>query len=346
MHDSEKQTAQQYKAVYVGFKFPHMGAHAGYDLIRDSVGYDRHVDCQGIYSRFLLFMSNKSIFARVYAKIFGSYMILAEMYCLLVALKPGRFVFHFIYAENTYRYLGYFKWLGFRVVCTYHQPVSFFQENPSYLRGLHFVDQVIVLSEDARVYFAKLVGADKVNFVPHGVDTDFFSPKVTLSGRKEILMVGNWMRNFEFANEVFQILLSRDPEINVVIVSLPHNKKFFSDHPRIEFVSGISDEDLLNRYRSAAVLFLPLNGFVANNAVLEMASVGAPIVVASNQQPDDSLKSLVSYVPLDRDLAINAILEQISRGLSNLNNLRAFVLRNYSWKVIGDSTRKIITSKL
>lgn len=334
--------SNKYKRVYVGFKFLHMGMHAGYDLIKGAASYDLYVDCQEEYGRFLQFVTGKSFLSRVYTKLFGSYMLLVELKCLLVALRARPSVFHFIYAENTYRYLGFFKWLGFKVVCTFHQPISFFEKNPEYLRGLRFVDKAIVLSEDLRGYFSREIGSDRVVFVPHGVDTDFFSPAVCGKRKKEVLMVGNWMRNFQFASEVFERLLRVAPEVSVCIVSLPENKRYFEGDPRIKFLSGISDDELLERYRSASVLFLPLNGFVANNAVLEMASVGAPVVIASNQTPDETLAPLVTHVELDHDSALSAILDQLNDDASYSAELRNFVLNNYSWQVIGRRTKALM----
>lgn len=334
------------RTAYVGFKFPHMGVHAGYDLVRSYADYDYFIDCQGQYDKIHTYLLRKSLIARVYARIFGGYMLNVELRCLWLALLKRNIVFHFIYAENCYRYLGYFKWLGFKIVCTYHQPSEFFDKEPVYLKGLSFVDEVIVLSQEAKAYFSRIVDPQHVHFIPHGVDAEYFSPasRATSDSHEvfEVLMVGNWLRNFEFANAVFAELLEDEPRIVVHVVTLERNAGYFANHPRLVIHSNISDDELLFRYREASLLFLPLNGYVANNAVLEMASIGKPVLIASPQVPEPDLQAIVSHLPLDKEAVIGKIRDLISGESSRPEVVRRYVLDNFSWKSIGLRIKNVL----
>lgn len=333
------------KIIYVGFKFSHMGPHAGYDIIKNHAGYDIILDCQSDYSFQQKIYAKKNLISKIHGRLFGGYMWWIELRCLLLSLFNRNLVFHFIYAENTYRYLGLFKWLGFKIVCTYHQPASFFKSNPEYLLGIRFVDDVIVLSEEARSIFTEKINPPNVHYLPHGVDCEYFKPGENTQKKKELLMVGNWLRNFKFASEVFDRLLIIDPEVTIHVVTLKENHNYFNKHPRLYLYTDISDEDLLHRYQSASLLFLPLHGFVANNAVLEMSAVGSSVLIASHQKPDIKLENLVEHVPLDLDIAVSHIINTLKNSHNKSTNnkqKRDRVLENYSWPLIGKKTKSIL----
>lgn len=330
------------KTVYVGFKFSHMGPHAGYDLIKKHGEYDIFIDCQTDYKFQQKLYAKKNIISKIHGRLFGGYMWWVELRCLMTALFNRGLIFHFIYAENTYRYLGFFKWLGFKIVCTYHQPDTFFKSCPQYLAGIRFVDDVIVLSEEARSTFTDTLDPQRVHFLPHGVDCEYFQPDQAAPIKKQVLMVGNWLRNFKFAAQVFDQLLKIDPEINIHIVTLEINHKYFTKHSRLFLYTGISDQELLFRYQAASLLFLPLDGFVANNAVLEMSALGSPVLIASNQRPEENFERLIEHVPFNFDLTISKIMEMLHDITPKDIKKRNWVIKNYSWPVIGKQTSNIV----
>ncbi|MGH9877391.1 MAG: hypothetical protein ACRD5H_07115 [Nitrososphaerales archaeon] len=330
------------KKVYVGFKFSHMGPRAGYDLVKRHVNYDIFIDCQLGYEWQQKFSSQRTLLSKIYGRIFGGRLWWVEWQCLFLALFNKNLVFHFIYPENTYRYLGLFKWLGFKIVCTYHQPASFFSAHPEYLGGLRYVDDVIVLSDDSSRVFEDKMDKNHVHFIPHGVDSTFFCPNSSVSRHREILMVGNWMRNFSFADKVFNRLFQDDSDVVIHIITMKSNHKNFGAHPRLHLHSEISDQDLLLRYRSASLLFLSLNGFAANNAVLEAASVGCSILISSDQEPDKSAENLISYVPMNLDVAVRRVFKMLSEPNVINWTMREWVVQQFAWPVIGEKTQKIL----
>lgn len=333
------------RTVYVGFKFSHMGAHTGYDLIKFHAGYDMVIDCQKNFNSLQKFLCKRSKVAKCYERIFGSRLWWVEWRCLFFALTHSNLVFHFVYAENLHRYLGWFKWLGFKIVCTYHQPASFFEKHPEYLLGVDRVDDIIVLSEEIGQIFKKWKANNTIHVIPHGVDIDFFCPDPSIQSHRQVLMVGNWLRNFKFAAQVFERLLHEDAQVEIYVVASMDNLNYFQANTRMHLLCGISDEDLLLRYQSAAVVFLPLDGFVANNALLEAAAVGSPLLIASGQTGGISQGNFIEYIPLDVDTAVRRIVERLVAPHDHASHQRAWVIQQFSWTRIGEQTQNILAGK-
>jgi glycosyltransferase involved in cell wall biosynthesis len=327
-----------YKKVYVGFKFQHMGIHAGYDTVRLHAGYDIFLDCQRYYD----FLNRQSFPAKCWRRLFGVRLWWVELLCLLRALRNRKLTFHFIYAENTYRYLGYFKWIGFRIVCTYHQQISFYVENRAMLKGVNYVDDVIVLDKCLVDFFKLRKGDDHVHYIPHGVDTHFFCPDPSIIRRREILMVGNWSRNFSFAAEVLHHLIQIDPLVECHVVAGREQWHHFNTHERIHLYCDISDSELLYRYRRTALLFLPLHSFVANNAVLEALSVGCNVLIATTQESCIFLDENIERVPLILNEVEAKILARLDVPDNNAINSRQDMVREFSWRAIGDKVRIVL----
>ena len=158
-------------------------------------------------------------------------------------------------------------------------------------------------------------------------------------------MVGNWMRDFKFANEVFSRILSENAGINITVVTLDTNFKFFRSHPRLRLVFGVSDEELRDLYQSAGVLFLPLKSFVANNAVLEMAACDGLIYVASNQTPPEDYSALITHTRLEVDTAVRTLKGLTASGARGTGRSgRADVVEKYSWETVGRLTSTVLLS--
>ena len=155
-------------------------------------------------------------------------------------------------------------------------------------------------------------------------------------------MVGNWLRNFGFADQVFGRLLREDSELEVHVVASRDNLKVFRSHDRLHLHCGISDEELLLRYRSASLLFLPLDGFVANNAVFETAAVGCPLVIASDQVGSQFPTTVMECKPLNEDIAVRRIRELLDEPDQFGGLRRDWVVQRYDWRKIGAETSMVL----
>lgn len=182
-----------------------------------------------------------------------------------------------------------------QLVATYHQPGSIMRDivvKPHYLNGF---DRIHLLSPCQRDYFTPYVDASKLIVVPHGlapellehslpsyligVQSNTYIPELeaTLNGRKIILTVGNWLRDFDQLLATAAVLLKR---LDLLFVVVSKGLILKADHlPNVLVLNkGLSDSQLHALYLKACLLFLPLKDGAANNAILESMAHGLPIV--------------------------------------------------------------------
>jgi glycosyltransferase involved in cell wall biosynthesis len=120
----------------------------------------------------------------------------------------------------------------------------------------------------------------KTWFVPHGVDTDYFTPRGLRSDRPRVLCVGVHQRDFDTLRKSADLIVQAVPNVLVRLVAprayLPPELNLGA----VELVTGLSDEQLLEEYRQAWVVLLPLIDSTANNSLLEAMASGNPVVVS------------------------------------------------------------------
>ncbi|MCY1719087.1 glycosyltransferase [Prolixibacteraceae bacterium Z1-6] len=327
------------KLIYVGFSFSHHGEHTGYDQIRKYVSYEKIINCQKSFNLLQSFLKKRSIATRLYGKVFGGRLWWIEIKLIIISIFNHKgYNFHYIYGENIYRYLGHFKY-GNKITLTLHQPPAFYEStNQKKLKkALHRVDKIIVMSKDMESYFKKEFPNIDIKFIPHGVDTKYFKPNTPK--HNQILMVGNWLRDFTFASKVFKELENKLQNIQIKIITNKENHKFFIDN-KVQCFHSISDNDLLALYQSSKLVFLPLKKFTANNAVLEAQSCGCQVLIATEKEnfinEDDSNIRFIENNIEKAFLNISNIVTSWDRTTEERN--RKFIRNSLDWKIIGNST--------
>lgn len=332
------------KLVYVGFAYQHhLGGHAGYHQIKDYLGYDYYVDAQRFHD-----LAQEPVeytfMARVRAKLFPFVCFGYKAFpwfiikCFFLALLKGHLTFHFIYGENLLFFVPMLQIRGCKVVCTLHQPIEWFEKQEQWKKMLRQVDAVIIVGNSEICEFEKLTGKKNVKFIPHGICSDFYAPDLGVRKERFVLTVGNWLRDYEFADKVFQALLSRDETLNIYVVSQPSNRAYIKPNPRIHFLSGISDKALRDLYCKCCVLFLPLIRYTANNSLLEAGACGCNIVVSSNYQDNSYIpERFLITCPMDKYAALNAI--DMCSEMSYNMELSRYISDHYSWNVVSELTK-------
>lgn len=335
------------KLVYIGFGYlHHMGGHAGYHHIKDYLSYDYYIDAQRFHNIAqepveLTFM------ARVRARLFPYFCFGFKAFpwyivkCIILAFLKGNLTFHFIYGENLLLFVPLLQIRGCKVVCTLHQPFEWFEKNDKWKKYLKQVDAVILVGNSEISEFEKLTGKKNVKFIPHGICSDFYSPNKDISKENIVLTVGNWLRDYKFADKVYQALLSTDDSLNICIVTQPSNRAFIKPNERIHFLSGISDKDLRDLYCRCSVLFLPLIRYTANNSLLEAGACGCNIVISSNF-PDNSYipGQFITTCQMDESETIHSIKQCIAKSYNS--GLSCYVSEHYSWTVISEYTKQFL----
>lgn len=196
-------------------------------------------------------------------------------------LRGSRQVFHFLYGENLYRYLGVMKSLARRgnaIVATYHTPEWRMRELVRDETHIRKLDAIVVMSNSQREGFARIAPEVPVHFVPHGVNTDFFRPGDTLPDRFRFVCVGAHLRDFATFAAVARNFLAIDPAVEFHLVCNTSAANDVPDLPNIRKRTSVGDEELLRTYQDATALLLPLQDATANNALLEGMACGLPLI--------------------------------------------------------------------
>lgn len=209
--------------------------------------------------------------------------VLGELAAATRWLRSRQQLFHFLYGENCYRYLGRLKSVAtrdHRLMATYHTPEWRLRElirNPDHIKRL---DAAVVVSTTQLEYFGKLMGSERVFFVPHGIDTRFFhpAPRGDRAAGFRFMCVGHHLRDFATLAAAAEILWQRDRDAEIVVVTAPSELGPLAHLPNVKHLHGITDERLKRLYQSADALLLPLLDATANNSLLEAMACGLPVI--------------------------------------------------------------------
>lgn len=338
------------KLVYIGFAYKHhKGTHAGYHHIKDNLSYDYLIECQKEFE-FLFFDIKyatilKRVLRRLYAVMLGDGCPCAMFRALHYSWQHKEdVVFHIIYGDNIYAKFFYkLKRKNHKIVATVHQPLERYLINKKTKNKILWPDHLIILATNELEEFKKATGRNNVTYIPHGICTDFYMPTDEVKQNGSVLMVGNWLRNFELAKDVFKKLHEEYPEIVINMVGSPVRREEFS--PYVNYYSGISDDELLKLYRESSVMYLPITRFTANNALLEAGATGCNILI-STEHPEDN-----TYIPNEYisfcNTSVNENVVTIINTIKKANvdcELRDYVIKNFSWQKISNEVKQLLIS--
>ena len=267
---------------FVTRRFRHHAAHSGYDRILEWIP-GTVIDGERLTrgAAFLpdrLFAWTKRPGEGPSDELYGRAAFLREVSAALPFWLGPRGVFHFLYADNDYRLFGRLpNPRGQRLVATFHRPAPVLARAFPDRAPLARLDRVILLGECQRETFEPWLDSSRIHVIPHGVDTEFFTPA---PGPREpiLLFVGHYLRDFETLREAARILAARDRRLRIVAVTRPHLAPSLAGTANLEVRTGLDDEALRALYRTASLLFLPLLDAVANNSILEALACGLPVV--------------------------------------------------------------------
>jgi glycosyltransferase involved in cell wall biosynthesis len=234
-------------------------------------------------------------------------------------------LFHFLYGEQCFRYFGYLKRLGRRntIVCTYHTPPEKFKQMVGKTAHMRYIDAIIVLSNMQLEFFSKIIGHERVFYVPRSVDTEYFIPALNRQKSREpfhCLFVGHFLRDFDSLIKAAKVLSTTARSIRFTVITRECYRSKFNGLYNIEFLSGVSDERLLELYQTSDALVLPLLDATANNVVVEAMACGLPIISSDIPGVKDYVTSECAILTPRSDA--NALVDAIL-GLSSDRELWA-----------------------
>jgi len=191
---------------------------------------------------------------------------------------------HILYLENHLHILPRIQQKKKKIVATIHLPISRWTEDR--LDKLKFLDQAILLYDEEAEAFSKYISRDKIHFIKHGVDIDFFKPgNPTLVQKNKILFVGHFLRDFEMFMKVYHLLLEEDfgKELEFHFIIPAAFRKIpaldtIVNSDRVFFHGGLSDEELLEFYQTSYLMLMPMIDSGANTAVVQAIATGLPVI--------------------------------------------------------------------
>ena len=259
-------------------------------------------------------------------------------------------IFHFLYGENSHRYLGILKSLPGRnfIVCTYHTPPSKFCQVVRDRKHVKKLDAVIVLSRLQERFFADLIGSERVFYIPHGIDIDYFRPTNSIKTGNhclKLLFVGTHLRDHKTLAEAAGILNNWGMDFQVTIITFPKFHHYFKDIENIQLYSGITDQELLDCYQKCDLVVLPVLDCTANNSLLEAMACGLPIISTDLPGVKDYVsKECAVLTPKSNPHALaDAIshLQQDEKKLQRMAQASRLQSLNFSWQEIALKTRQV-----
>jgi glycosyltransferase involved in cell wall biosynthesis len=168
------------------------------------------------------------------------------------------------------------------LVATFHLPVSrvaerFERFQRDLLKG---IDAAVVVSRCQLPSFGRWLGSERVVYVPHGVDTERFSPGVREQDRDRVrlLTVGDHMRDWVALHRIIDECNTRDLPVQFDIVARREYWPYLTGCANVRLRAGIAEEELVALYRQADALLMPVTDATANNAVLEAQACGTPAI--------------------------------------------------------------------
>lgn len=274
----------------------------------------------------------------------------------LASLSSGTDVIHHLYGEGSYLLSTFLKRAFDKKICaTFHQPPSVFQHGmPIYWREvLNSLDHIFVVSRTQRSFLLKSLGQEHaVSFIPHGVEFDVFHR--SSYKKKNCLMVGRWLRDFDLSLEVMKKFERERVKVMFDVV-LPKGtpKDIMAKMKNAQLSNAnihydIEDHFLLRLYSQSYMFWMPLTDFTASNALLEALASGLPIIITdvggARDYVDEKCGILVEKSDSDGVAeAIRYLLqdEDVCKAMGRSSRMKA---RSLSWKRIARDYEKVYES--
>ncbi|MBJ6367903.1 glycosyltransferase family 4 protein [Snuella sedimenti] len=328
--------------------------------------WSRHGKYSG-YQRVVSYMSLKVKWPRVFALPYSlanylkkktklvnyrSETILKELFILFrIFNKKTVFV---LYGDMDYYFLHYLKQFPFnlrknKLIATFHHPPYELEKRLQYNRKevLGALDKIIVMGPNQIPFLKKYTDAD-IKFIPHGIDTHFFTPDNRVTRSNSILIFGvshrDHVRNIAVIKKVNELNLP----VTFVIVMPKAESEIYADAKNTEIIYDmIDDEQLLYYYRSCKGVLLSLIDCTASNTILEALSTGCPLIVNRVGAVDNYIPESAN-IPMFNTGDIEGTARYIKRliddavYLERIAHLQRVLALRYDWKNIVQETKNFI----
>lgn len=228
------------------------------------------------------------------------------------------------------------RWPGATIVLTVHQPVARMRHDRAAMHALTFADAILTVSEVQARELTALGAGVPVRAIPHGVWTHAFRPDAADRVRDEVLLVGNYLRDWRATERIVDLLARHGVRCRLVGTNAPRER--FAGHPTIAVAPALSERELAAAYDESAALLMPVLDATASNALLEAMSAGCPVVCsAAPSLVDEYIGDRVdAFEADDHEAAVARLLRYVAdpqRRATRSGTLRARAQR-FDWRLL------------
>jgi glycosyltransferase involved in cell wall biosynthesis len=250
---------------------------------------------------------------------------------------------HILHFEDHFMFFDQWEKAPRHLISTLHIPRE--QWTPEELDGLKRLSSAIVLYQRDLEFYESHVGKERVKFIRHGVDVDFFRPARSLPAQpNRILYSGHYLRNTAMLSRVIQQLAPRHPglEFHLLVPESFRDLEGFAelkDRPEITWHQNLNDDELRQLICSSWLVLLPMNDSGANTAVVEALACGTPLVTTDvGGIRDYGGGTLFPVVANNDDAAMVDLVEEYLGSATKREQVsrasRAFALKELAWPLI------------
>ena len=334
------------KTVFVHHRSKHHAVNSGYSKLLDY--YPNHTTVTGVptipYSlaKMVAKMSHQN--AGLYNS--GSVFKEIELYKTLRKFPEDKSLVHYLNGERDIRYLMHSKPFlkGAKFCATFHKPPTVLNTritNDTYIKQL---DGAVVVGAQQVDYVKERFKIAHVSYIPHGVDTSFFKPKLRVKKSPVLLFVGQHLRDFKTFNTCVPILASKIKDLKIQVVIRKDFLKYVTPHSSLQLFSDLNDVQLREKYQDANALFLPLLDSTACNSILEAMSCGLPIIttdVGGNKTYlEDTNAILAPFGDVDYLVEASVRLLKNADELAILGKQSRTKALTYDWNVVAEQVQE------
>lgn len=270
---------------FVVFRYNHHSPHSGYSRIAE---YGEKY-LPGEVLRYTVPLSRRIVRERMLWRLakgtpgYDRLSMAAELDVTRRILFDQGYLYHFLYGERTYHYTGRLN--GFRdnqIIATFHLPPIGLRNAIQIDSHIRQLSGVVCVGNNQREFFDRIVDSRRIFFVPLGIDVDYYLPPISYETRDSntCLIVGENYRDYPTLRGVIELVSYWRPQTKFIAVMSAASANLIGVHPNFELRSGVPEAELLQLYKEATIMLMPLNDATANNAVLESMACGLPLVVS------------------------------------------------------------------
>jgi glycosyltransferase involved in cell wall biosynthesis len=202
------------------------------------------------------------------------------------------------------------------LIATFHLPAERVSRSFEYFQSkkIKGIDAAIVLARSEITEYQRWFGADKVVYVPHGIDTARFRPadRRSVCNKLRLLIVGEHLRDWDVMHRVIDEAFRNYLDVQFDVVTRSEFFPYFTGCSNITLHSEIPESKLIELYGGADALFLPLKHSIANNAVLEALACGTPVIATDVGGISDYVTSDCGWlIPKDEVESIVGLISQL-----------------------------------